>query len=327
MAPPARSSTSTAPTKGKGSQIKSITGKQGQRAAAKLKQPLSGAERLKRLFTSLCAQIDGGHFANAVKTCDKMLRIEPHDPDALQTKLFLLLQTEQYVTALSLVDSLTGDGEGSSKVFEFEKAYSLYKLHREDEATEVLNDIKRGKESEENRGVMHLEAQLAYREGGYQSAFDLYNTLLDTAEPHSEEHADILTNLSAAQAHLDFVTSGFQASLASLPSDVADTLESAPPPAAHPLVSATYVPSVADAKPTPREKKPRARRIPKGVVLGVTPLPDPERWLKKSERSSAHAHGKKRGRGAGGGATQGIVENVPTSGAGGSAKGKKKGKK
>lgn len=37
------------------------------------KKPLSVNERLKRLFTSLCAQIDGGHFKNAIKTCDKSL--------------------------------------------------------------------------------------------------------------------------------------------------------------------------------------------------------------------------------------------------------------
>lgn len=40
-------------------------------AAGKPKQPVPTAERLKRLFASLCAQIDGGHFANAIKTCDK----------------------------------------------------------------------------------------------------------------------------------------------------------------------------------------------------------------------------------------------------------------
>ena len=39
--------------------------------AATPKQPLPVADRLKRLFTSLCAQLDGGHFANAIKTCDK----------------------------------------------------------------------------------------------------------------------------------------------------------------------------------------------------------------------------------------------------------------
>jgi len=66
---------------------------------------LSIQERLKRLFTSLCAQIDGGHFNNAVKTCDKILRLDPKDADARQTKLFLLLQTEQYSAALSLIDS------------------------------------------------------------------------------------------------------------------------------------------------------------------------------------------------------------------------------
>lgn len=46
-------------------------GKQRQRTTPK--QPLPVADRLKRLFTSLCAQIDGGYFANAIKTCDKSM--------------------------------------------------------------------------------------------------------------------------------------------------------------------------------------------------------------------------------------------------------------
>ena len=83
------------------------------------------------------------------------------------------------------------------------------------------------------------------------------------------------------------------------------------------------------AQPEAQQKKPRTRRIPKGVVPGVTPPPDPERWLKKSERSSyLQAHARRR-RG-GGGATQGIVETPGTSGGGGgggAGKGKKKGKK
>jgi signal recognition particle subunit SRP72 len=57
-------------------------------------------------------------------------------------------------------------------------------------------------------------------------------------------------------------------------------------------------------------------------VLGVTPLPDPERWLKKSERSTFGAGGKRK---KGGGATQGAVEGVaPASGGKGGGKGKKK---
>ena len=36
-----------------------------------VKQTVPKSERLKRLYTSLCAQIDGGHYTNALKTCDK----------------------------------------------------------------------------------------------------------------------------------------------------------------------------------------------------------------------------------------------------------------
>lgn len=81
-----------------------------------------------------------------------------------------------------------------------------------------------------------------------------------------------------------------------------------------------------------KAKKVRIKRVPKGVIPGVTPAPDPERWLKKSERSSFGQGGRKR-RGAGG-ATQGVVlENTPTqshsgktTGGGGTShtKGKKK---
>ncbi|KAI9063949.1 hypothetical protein FKP32DRAFT_1591982 [Trametes sanguinea] len=170
--PPKPSTTKAAPKPG------SKPGQKRQKAAPK--QPLPVADRLKRLFTSLCAQIDGGHFANAIKTCDKILRLEPHDPDALQTKLFLLLQTDQYAAALSMISGEDAQGDGHA----FEQAYSLYRLHREDEAESVLEKLK-AQEQAEDRGVVHLEAQLAYRQGHYQTAVDLYNQLLDTAEPVS----------------------------------------------------------------------------------------------------------------------------------------------
>jgi signal recognition particle subunit SRP72 len=61
----------------------------------------------------------------------------------------------------------------------------------------------------------------------------------------------------------------------------------------------------------PIEKKVRLSRVPKGVVPGVTPPPDPERWIKKSERTNiGHTAGKRR-KAAGGGATQGsLAETV-----------------
>ncbi|KAF7974660.1 hypothetical protein HWV62_11548 [Athelia sp. TMB] len=300
---------------------------QQKAVAGKSKQPAPVPERLKRLFTSLCAQIDGGHFVNAVKTCDKILRLAPGDKDALQTKLFLLLQTEQYDAALSLIAS------GNDEKHIYAKTYSLYRLQREAEATEGLDALKAEDDEDLERGAIHLEAQLNYRRGSYQTAFDLYNDLMDTAEPNTEEHSDILTNLTAAQKHLDFITTGYLHALDALPASVTSTLETNPPPT-HPSTAQTtaaIVSSSSSAAPAqPSAKKTRASRVPKGVVPGVTPPPDPERWLKKSERST-FGQGRKRKGGGGGGASQGSavetgggVVSVPTKSAVPGGKGKKK---
>jgi hypothetical protein len=48
---------------------------------------LSVPDQLKRLFTSLCAQIDGGHFKNAIRTCDK----SAFNPDHCSTFILLIV--------------------------------------------------------------------------------------------------------------------------------------------------------------------------------------------------------------------------------------------
>jgi len=83
-----------------------------------------------------------------------VLRLDPADVDARQTRLFLLLQTEQYDAALSFIDS---DGNGGNHAYQ--RTYSLYRLQNEHEARKVLNDIK-GEKVDGDRGLMHLEAQL-----------------------------------------------------------------------------------------------------------------------------------------------------------------------
>ena len=149
-----------------------------------------------------------------------------------------------------------------------------------------------------------------------------------------------MTNLEAAQKHLDFINSGFLRALDALPSSVTSTLEFTPPPPP-PISSLVLRNTITDSRvPDGAEKKPkkvRSKRVPAGVTPGVTPPPDPERWLKKSERSTFGQGTKKRRGGFGGGATQGVVDNSTsgtgtnaTSGAkgsnagGGRGKGKKK---
>ena len=131
------------------------------------KKETSLGDRVQRLFMSLCAQIDGCHFTNAIKTCDKgmcsffihdildnvtkVLRLVLDDEDARQTKLFLLLQTERYSDALALLRT-------SDKSSGFEQAYSSYRLQRLDETAQLLDAIKQ--RPEQSRGSLHLEAQL-----------------------------------------------------------------------------------------------------------------------------------------------------------------------
>ncbi|KAG6833967.1 hypothetical protein H0H93_012910, partial [Arthromyces matolae] len=268
------------------------------------------------------------------------LRLEPNDADAKQTKLFLLLQTEQYDAALTLID--LGDGQHS-----FEKAYSLYRLHSEEEAKTVLQEVKQEK-GDADRATVHLDAQMNYREGAYDQAVELYNQLLETADPQSEEYSDILTNLQASQHHLDFITTGFLTSLDSLPNSTTGTIESTPPPtqssSSQEAIKAASAASVAlpstsslhKDDPQPEPKKPRKSRVPAGVIPGVTPPPDPERWLKKSERSTFGQGGGRRRKGqqGGGGATQGsstgdlpAPASTNSGGGGGGGGGAKKGKK
>ncbi|KAL0056687.1 hypothetical protein AAF712_016707 [Marasmius tenuissimus] len=322
-------------TKPKGKQ--STTGKSTQKPGqshkgrkSTPKQPIPVPDRLKRLFNSLCAQIDGGHFSNAIKTCDKILRLAPDDPDALRTKLFLFLQTEQYTPALELIEK---DDDHA-----FEKAYVLYRMQDEEQAKNVLESLKESS-GDSNRGAMHLEAQLCYRQGSYQTAVDLYTQLLDTSDPQSEEQSDVLTNLQAAQQHLDFIETGFLRSLDSLPTSLRSNIDILPPPpqqstsaVAAALAASSSVSTGASKADAPApQKKVRMSRVPKGVVPGVTPPPDPERWLKKSERSTVQ-QGRNKKKGGGGGATQGSAGvdynpggsgTTPSSGGKG-GKGKKK---
>ena len=125
---------------------------------------------------------------------------------------------------------------------------------------------------------------------------------------NSEEHSDILTNLQASQQHLDFINTGSRHAVAGLPLSITSTLETSPPPVQQTSILASVRPisAVGDHEiPKPTTKKVRMRRVPAGVIPGVSPVPDPERWLKKSERSTFN-HGKRK-KGASGGATQGAA--------------------
>ncbi|KAF8343121.1 uncharacterized protein EI90DRAFT_2903231 [Cantharellus anzutake] len=293
------------------------------------KPPRSREDQLRRYFTSLCAQIDAGFPKNAIKTCNRILRLLPNDEDTSRTKLFLLLQTDQYKEALSLLE----ESQGSLR--DFSKAYVLYRLRREDEAAAILSNLLQNAGSGDS-GALHLDAQVKYRAGDYEGARAIYEQLLDTCPPDTDEYSDILTNIAAAQAHIDFFTKDYLKAVHSLPN--LSSLESLPPPSTATHTHLPLQPSPGDNQPTAPValKPPRKSRIPKNVVLGVTPMPDPERWLKKRERTKVDGRWKKAKKGGMGiGATQGSIvpesksEGPSAGGSGGGARAGagKKGKK
>jgi signal recognition particle subunit SRP72 len=77
--------------------------------------------------------------------------LDPSDNEARQVKLFLLLQTEQNNEALDLIDS---EELGHCA---FERAYTLYRLQREAEARDILEEVRK---VQDDRGAAHLDAQL-----------------------------------------------------------------------------------------------------------------------------------------------------------------------
>jgi signal recognition particle subunit SRP72 len=147
----------------KGHQISTTPGHK-QHKKAPPRPPLPKDERIKRLAGSLCSQLDGEHFENAIKTCNKcndmvsnyrqaltnlsVIALDPDDKDALQTKLWLLFKTNAYPQALDVAQSRPGE-------FHFERAYALYRLQRETEAADVLAGL-----GEAYRAAALLQAQI-----------------------------------------------------------------------------------------------------------------------------------------------------------------------
>ncbi|WVW83191.1 hypothetical protein I302_105209 [Kwoniella bestiolae CBS 10118] len=290
--------------------------------------PRSAEERLPKLYRALTDQVDDGYFANAIKTCKKILTLDPSSQAAYQTLLFLHLQTDDYTSAISLLDNPPKD---SKDALEFERAYCLYRLHREKEALELI-------EGKEGRKVHHLEAQIRYRLGEYQRAQEIYDDLLVDVGSSSSEHSDILTNLNASSSHQTFATSTYKSHLSSS-NDVESNVPSLPTGWSRSsstdkkaITPTTATSSTAKAVPEKKGEKKRRNKLPKGAVVGKPFTEDPERWIPLKQRQSyITAQAKKKGgkESMGTGFTQGSTAQAShSSGGGGGGGGKnKKGKR
>ncbi|TIC00206.1 hypothetical protein E3Q17_02240 [Wallemia mellicola] len=171
------------------------------------KEEKSKEVRIPKLYKRLYSQITNGYYKNALQTTSKLLNLEGNNDELIKTKLFLLLQLDSYNQALSLT-------ENSS--FDFEEAYTNYRL-KKNTSTSSGNDRK----------WSILQAQLAYRQADYQSAINLYQSLLSDLDPNDDEYHDIETNLKAAKESLDFHSHGYLTAIEELNVPPLDVLENA----------------------------------------------------------------------------------------------------
>ncbi|WVQ71587.1 hypothetical protein IAR50_001127 [Cryptococcus sp. DSM 104548] len=293
------------------------------------KPPRPVEERLPRLYRSLSDQVDEGYFENAVKTCKKILNLDAASETAFQTLLFLYLQIDEYPAALKLI-------EDSKETHPFERAYCLYRLHREKEALEALEGLE-----EEGKKVEHLRAQILYRMGDWEKTQEIYENLLNEVDTDSPEHSDLLANIDATSKRLEFDSHGYRSHLATAGSSSqarqvvpAGEIESFVPSLPTGWATAGGLAATVEKKTAavkaPGEKQERSKpkhKLPKGAAEGKPVAEDPERWIPLRQRASyINAQSKRKGvkESMGTGFTQGST--AQNSGGGGGAK-NKKGKK
>ncbi|EIW69627.1 hypothetical protein TREMEDRAFT_68788 [Tremella mesenterica DSM 1558] len=290
------------------------------------RSPKSAEERLPQLYRGLVDQVNDGYFQNAIKTCRKILTLDPKSRAGFQTLLFLHLQTDEYSAALDLVVSYQDESE-----LQFERAYCLYRLHREREALKVLE----AKIGEKGRRELHLEGQIRYRIGEYEKTRQIYDELLAGCSPSSPEHPDILTNLASTASHLDFLSHDYHSVLASTSLSEVDLETNVPSLPAGWSTGGDKVetkPAIAknvEGKEKAKQKK-RKHKLPKGATEVRQFTEDPERWIPLRQRQSyAVTMSKKKGakESMGTGFTQGSTTSQGHSGSGNTGGGKKKGKK
>ncbi|KNC99257.1 uncharacterized protein SPPG_05512 [Spizellomyces punctatus DAOM BR117] len=159
------------------------------------------AETTQGLFVELNSMCLGSNYDKIVETCDKILRSEPSDPDAIHTKIVALIRLEQYTNALKLIDSPTIPTFLREELV-FERAYCLYRANRLQDCLDLVRkqreDAAKNFGSDVERSLRHLEAQVLYRFEKYDNCDQIYKELSTSAEEY--EQGELRANILAVKA-------------------------------------------------------------------------------------------------------------------------------
>jgi len=138
------------------------------------------------LYRNLDKHLKEENYQNGILTANKLLKINPEDTDAIQSKVFALLNVQDFK---GVVDTGTGFPPAIKEKFTFELAYAHYRLREDLKAMELLKVLP---EKNKTLAASHLQAQVHYRLGEYLEAVGIYEKLAKSDDP------EIQTNLLAA---------------------------------------------------------------------------------------------------------------------------------
>lgn len=146
-----------------------------------------------QIFLELSKHFKNGDYALAQKSASKILKVDSNDVDAIKCKIICLLQQSSFKAAF---DSIVSNEKKGILKMDFEKAYSLYRLNKLDDAEVLLKSIPEKTSREKD-----LLAQVQYRMENYTGCMDLYRDLIKNSDDDygDEREANMAAVIAASK--------------------------------------------------------------------------------------------------------------------------------
>ncbi|KAK9322370.1 hypothetical protein V1517DRAFT_323597 [Lipomyces orientalis] len=160
--------------------------------------PKKNTASLQELLEKLTVHALNDEHTFVLDLANKLLRQDPTDIKAKKAKLVALIKLDQYSEALTVF----GDDELKPNELALERAYCLYRLGKLELANDLLvGAIENGESNSvvEQRGLLHLKAQIAYRLEKFADAKETYDELSRGPYLVEGEDHDVLVNVLAIQ--------------------------------------------------------------------------------------------------------------------------------
>jgi len=147
------------------------------------------ANRIANSYAEINKGIQTENYSKVIKAANRIINEERSEEEAWQCKVVAQVQSEQFAEALQTITK-----SPIEKQQQFERAYCLYRLQREQEALTVL-------QASPGHDLRHREltAQIHYRLEQYAECHALYQQTAATRDDWAVERR---ANLAAAEVHL-----------------------------------------------------------------------------------------------------------------------------